>query len=157
MPAVSFSRRYFFALVAGATLALPLAAFAKEAAKDAAKAKDAPTALTFGSKGPATAKGKLKGPNDVVRNYTIELKAGESCAVAVDDGKSRVTYFNVFPPGAQQKETEGRTRTDVKANADGTYTIRVFMTQGAAVKGASSSYELTVTKIPGTSVPENRS
>jgi hypothetical protein len=145
MPIASSSRRRFVALAAAA-LALPLAAVARDAAKDAAKAKDAPQALAFAKDGHATAKGKLKGPNDVVRNYTIDLKSGESCSVAVDDGKSRVTYFNVFPPGSQQKETEGRTRTDVKANAGGTYTIRVFMTQGAAVKGASSSYELTVKK-----------
>lgn len=146
MPIASSSRRRFVALAAAAALALPLAALARDAAKEAAKAKDAPQALAFAKDGHATAKGKLKGPNDVVRNYTIDLKSGESCTVAVDDGKSRVTYFNVFPPRSQQKETEGRTRTDVKANAGGTYTIRVFMTQGAAVKGASSSYELTVTK-----------
>jgi len=34
----------------------------------------------------------------------------------------------------------------VKARVDGTYTIRLFLTNGAAVKGASASYELTLKK-----------
>ncbi|HEY6942707.1 hypothetical protein [Dokdonella sp.] len=140
MPFLSLSRRRFVTLAASALLAVPLVAAAK------GPATDAPHALKFNGKGLAQAKGKLKGPSDVVHNYTVDLKAGESCVLALDDGKSRVTYFNVFPPGAQQKETEGRTQSVLKANADGTYTIRVFMTQGAVLKGAASSYELTITK-----------
>ncbi|HEU4664720.1 MAG TPA: hypothetical protein VFS55_11895 [Dokdonella sp.] len=143
-----FDRRLFVTLAVGAAFALPIAAIAKPPAAAATAAKEAaPQALKFAKDGThASAKGKLKGPGDISRTYTVDLKAGHTYAVAVDDGKLRVTYFNVFPPGAPPRETEGRSRMDVKAAADGAYTIRVFMTQGAAVKGASASYRLTVTQ-----------
>ncbi|MGN6519478.1 MAG: hypothetical protein ACTHK2_08655 [Dokdonella sp.] len=139
---VSPIRRRIVVLVASLALAVPFAATAKDAAKEAA-----PQLLKFGKDGAhATSKGKFKAPKDVVRNYAVDLKAGDSYAVAVDDGKSQVTFFSVFAPGAPQREGEGRTRMTVKPTADGTYIIHVFMTQGAVAKGAASSYELTVTK-----------
>jgi hypothetical protein len=153
---VSPIRRRIVLLAAGAVLAILFAAAgakgaatATTAAKDAATKEAAPAVLKFGKDGArAAAKGKFKAPKDVVRNYAIDLEAGASYDVAVDDGKSRVTYFNVFAPGAPQREGEGRTRMTLKPGADGTYVIHVFMTQGAVDKGASSSYELTVTKKP---------
>lgn len=136
-------RRRLVVLFAAAALALPYASFAKEPVK----AKDAPQALAFAKESSQTStKGKLKGPDDIARVYTIELKAGDTCAVALDDRKAGITFFNVFPPGAQQKETEGRTRQEIKASAAGVYTIRVFMTHGAVIKNASSAYQLTLTK-----------
>jgi hypothetical protein len=106
----------------------------------------APQAIAF-AKGSdhASTKGKLKGPADVVREYTVDLTAGQNLLVEVKD-KKQTTFFNVFPPGAPHKEGEGRSKLAVKAHVDGTYTIRLFLTNGAAVKGASASYELTLTK-----------
>jgi hypothetical protein len=92
-----------------------------------------------------TAKGKLKGPADTVREYAVDLVAGQTLLVEVKD-KKQTTFFNVFPPGAPHKEGEGRSKLAVKAHVDGTYTIRLFLTNGAAIKGASASYELTLTK-----------
>jgi hypothetical protein len=93
----------------------------------------------------ATAKGRLKGPADIVREYAVDLVAGQNLLVEVKD-KKQTTFFNVFPPGASHKEGEGGSKLAVKARVDGTYTIRVFLTNGAAIKGASASYELTLTK-----------
>ena len=144
---VSPIRRRIVVLAASLALAVPFAAIAKDAAKATAAKEAAPQLLKFGKDGArATAKGKFKAPKDVVRNYAVDLKAGDSYAVALDDGKSQVTFFSVFAPGAPQREGEGRTRMTVKPSADGTYIIHVFMTQGAVAKGAASSYELTVTK-----------
>lgn len=150
---VSPIRRRIVLLAASAVLAMPFAASAKDATKattatkDAATKEVAPVVLKFGKDGArAAVKGKFKGPKDVVRNYAVDLEAGESYEVALDDGRSRVTFFSIFAPGAPQREGEGRTRATVKPGANGTYVIRVFMTQGAVDKGASSSYELTLTK-----------
>ena len=93
----------------------------------------------------ATAKGKLKGPADIVREYAVDLVAGQNLLVEVKD-KKQTTFFNVFPPGTPHKEGEGRSKLAVKAHVDGTYTIRLFLTNGAAIKGASASYELMLTK-----------
>jgi hypothetical protein len=93
----------------------------------------------------AEAKGKLKGPADIVREYAVDLSAGQNLLVEVKD-KKQTTFFNVFPPGAPHKEGEGRSKLAVKARVDGTYTIRVFLTNGAAIKGASASYELILTR-----------
>jgi len=93
----------------------------------------------------ATMKGKLKGPADIVREYAVDLTAGQTLLVEVND-KKQTTFFNVFPPGAPHREGEGRSKLEVKARVDGTYTIRLFLTNGAAVKGASASYELTLKK-----------
>jgi hypothetical protein len=103
-------------------------------------------AITF-AKGSdhATAKGKLKGPADIAREYTVDLSAGQTLLVEVKD-KKQTTFFNVFQPGAAHKEGEGRSKLEVKARVAGTYTIRVFLTNGAAIKGASASYQLMLTK-----------
>lgn len=93
----------------------------------------------------ATTKGKLKGPADIVREYAVELTAGQTLLVEVID-KKQTTFFNVFPPGAPHREGEGRSKLEVKARVDGVYTIRLFLTNGAAIKGASASYELTLKK-----------
>jgi hypothetical protein len=136
-------RRRLVVLFAAAAIALPFTAFAKEPVNS----KDAPQTLKFAKDSShVSAKGKLKGPNDIARVYTVELKAGDTCAIAVDDRKAGITFFNVFPPGALQRETEGRTRQEVKASAEGVYTIRVFMTHGAVIKKVSSAYQLTLTK-----------
>ncbi|WP_395681236.1 hypothetical protein [Dokdonella sp.] len=111
-----------------------------------ASAAPAPQAITF-AKGSdhASTKGKLKGPADIVREYTVDLAAGQTLLVEVKD-KKETTFFNVFPPGAPHREGEGRSKLEVKARVDGTYTIRLFLTNGAAIKGASAAYELTVKK-----------
>lgn len=111
-----------------------------------ASAAPAPQAITF-AKGSdhASTKGKLKGPADIVREYTVDLTAGQTLLVEVKD-KKETTFFNVFPPGAPHREGEGRSKLEVKARVDGTYTIRLFLTNGAAIKGASAAYELTVKK-----------
>jgi hypothetical protein len=93
----------------------------------------------------AAAKGRLKGPDDIVREYAVDLTAGQTLLVEVKD-KKETTFFNVFPPGAPHKEGEGRSKLAVKARVDGIYTIRLFLTNGAAIKGASASYELVLTK-----------
>ena len=93
----------------------------------------------------ATVKGKFKGPVDISREYVVNLAAGQTLLVEVKD-KKQTTFFNVFPPGAPHKEGEGRSRLETKARVDGDYTIRLFLTNGAAIKGAAASYELTVTK-----------
>lgn len=105
----------------------------------------APQAITF-AKGAdhAAVKGKFKAPATVSREYTVELKSGQSVDVEIKDDKKQVTYFNVFPPGAPQRETEGRSRLTVKVHADGIYTIHTFMTRSAVEKGESATYELTV-------------
>ena len=93
----------------------------------------------------ATMKGKFKGPADIAREYAVDLTAGQTLVVEVKD-KNQTTFFNVFPPGAPHREGEGRSKLEVKARVDGTYTIRLFLTNGAAIKGASASYELTLKK-----------
>lgn len=93
----------------------------------------------------ATVKGKFKGPANISREYVVNLTAGQTLLVEVKD-KQQTTFFNVFPPGAPHKEGEGRSRLETKARVDGAYTIRLFLTNGAAVKGAAASYELTVSK-----------
>jgi hypothetical protein len=102
--------------------------------------------ITFAKgSGHATTKGKLKGPADIVREYAVDLSAGQTLVVEVKD-KKQTTFFNVFPPGAPHHEGEGRSKLEVKARVDGTYIIHLFLTNGAAVKGDSASYELQLTK-----------
>ena len=124
-----------------AILALAVPALASAAPAPAVT----PQAIKF-AKGAdhAAVKGKFKAPATISREYTVELKSGQSVDVEIKDDKKQVTFFNVFPPGAPQRETEGRSRQTVKVNADGIYTIHAFMTQGAVKKGESTAYELTV-------------
>lgn len=108
-------------------------------------AAPAPQAITF-AKGSdhATVKGKFKAPATISREYTVELKAGNDIDVEIKDNRKQVTFFNVFAPGASQREGEGRSRQTVKVRIDGTYTIHTFMTQSAVKKGESAAYELSV-------------
>lgn len=130
-----------------AHLALILA-LAVPACASAAPTKTAPAgpqAIAF-AKGAdhASVKGKFKAPATISHDYTVELKAGQTVDITIKDDKKQVTFFNVFPPGAPQRETEGRSRQTVKVRADGTYTIHAFMTQGAVDKKVSAAYELRV-------------
>ncbi len=133
--------RAYARLLAPFLLVAPVIALAAPA--PAAKPA-APQALAFAKNDHAGAKGKFKAPATVSREYTVELKAGQIVDVEIKDNKKQITFFNVFPPGAPQRETEGRSRQTVTARADGVYTIHTFMTQGAVDKGEAASYELSI-------------
>ncbi len=123
------------------------AAFALGSAQAAAPvASKAPQALKFAN-GSETAKvkGKFKGPQNVVHDYAVPMKAGQTLEVVLTD-KPGTTYAYIFLPNAPHREGEGRKKWTLRANVDGTYIVHVFLTQSSADKGESSSYELSVTR-----------
>jgi len=121
-------------------LAVPATAGAANAAMPTA-----PQAINF-AKGSdqASVKGKFKAPATISREYTVELQAGDEVEMEIKDDREQVTFFNVFPPGAPQREREGRSRQKFKAQAGGTYTIHAFMTRSAVERKESTAYRITI-------------
>jgi hypothetical protein len=116
------------------------------AAANPASAQTAPSHVKFAKNADhATLKGTLKGPAKRSADYVVDAKAGQTLTVALQAKNKGTTFFNVFAPGAPDRETEGKSSAELKVPADGAYTVRVFLTSSASSQGASSSYELTLT------------
>lgn len=106
----------------------------------------APATLKFDKAGAsATAKGKFKGPKDVVHDYAVPMQAGQTLEVKLSD-KPGTAFSYIYRPGAPQVEGEGRKQWTIQPTVDGTYVVHVFLTKSAADKGESASYELSVTR-----------
>lgn len=93
----------------------------------------------------ATVKGTLKGSQTI--DYKVGAKAGQTMTVALKT-TSGSNYFNVLPPGSNDVavfvgSTDGNDWTG-KLEADGTYTIRVYLMRNAARRNESANYTLTV-------------
>lgn len=93
----------------------------------------------------ATLKGTLKG--DQIIDYQLGAKAGQVMNVTLKTSNG-ANYFNVLPPGSQDSaifigSTSGNTWTGT-LEADGTYSIRLYLMRSAARRHETANYTLTV-------------
>ena len=93
----------------------------------------------------ATVKGTLKGSQTI--DYKVGAKAGQTMTVGLKTSNG-ANYFNVLPPGSNDVavfvgSTDGNDWT-CKLEADGTYTIRLYLMRSAARRNESANYTLTV-------------
>jgi hypothetical protein len=131
---------------AALTFAVAFIAAANPASANPASAQTTPQHVKFAKNADhATLKGTLKGPAKRSADYVVDAKAGQTLTVALKAKNKGTTFFNVYAPGTSDRETEGKSSSELKVPADGAYTVRVFLTSSASTQGASSSYELTVT------------
>lgn len=93
----------------------------------------------------ATVKGTLKGSQTI--DYKVGAKAGQTMTVGLKTSNGS-NYFNVLPPGSNDVavfvgSSDGN---DWKGTleADGTYTIRVYLMRNAARRNETANYTLTV-------------
>lgn len=93
----------------------------------------------------ATLKGTLKGYQIV--DYKLGARAGQTMSVSLTTTNG-AQYFNVLPPGSQDTaifvgSTSGDEWTGT-LEADGSYTVRLYLMRSAARRNESASYTLTV-------------
>ena len=93
----------------------------------------------------ATVKGTVKGSQTI--DYKVGAKAGQTMTVGLKTSNGS-NYFNVLPPGSNDVavfvgSSDGN---DWKGTleADGTYTIRVYLMRNAARRNETANYTLTV-------------
>lgn len=97
----------------------------------------------------ATVEGSLTGDQTV--DYTLGAKAGQTMTVRLETS-STGNYFNVLPPGSHDEavfigSVDGNEWTGTP-EANGDYTIRVYLMRSAARRQESARYTLT-TSITG--------
>ena len=96
----------------------------------------------------AQVKGSLKGVANGTRNFLVTLVKGQTLSLDLVGSPPGKTFYVVLPPARPgmppAREGEGRSKGISKAALDGDYTIRVFLTQAEAVKGAKASFTLAV-------------
>ncbi len=94
----------------------------------------------------AEVKGTLKGSGSGQRDFLVTLSKGQTLSLDLVSSPAGKTFYVVLPPtrpGAPPaREGEGRSRGTSKAALDGDYTVRVFLTHDAAMKGAKSTFTL---------------
>lgn len=93
----------------------------------------------------ATVKGTLKGSQTI--DYKVGAKAGQTMTVGLKTSNGS-NYFNVLPPGSNDVavfvgSSDGNDWTGT-LEADGTYTIRVYLMRNAARRNETANYALTV-------------
>jgi len=93
----------------------------------------------------ATVKGTLKGGQTI--DYKVGAKAGQSMTVGLKTTNG-ANYFNVLPPGSNDVavfvgSTGGNDWTG-QLDADGTYTIRLYLMRSAARRNEVANYTLAV-------------
>jgi hypothetical protein len=93
----------------------------------------------------ATIKGSIKG--DKIIDYKLGARAGQTMSVTLKASNAS-TYFNVLPPGSNDVavfvgSTSGNQWTG-RLEADGEYTVRVYLMRSAARRNEASSYTLAV-------------
>jgi hypothetical protein len=93
----------------------------------------------------ATIKGSIKGYKII--DYKLGARAGQTMSVTLKASNAAM-YFNVLPPGSKDVAVfVGSTSGDEwtgKLEADGEYTVRVYLMRSAARRNEVSSYTLTV-------------
>lgn len=93
----------------------------------------------------ATVKGTLKGAQTI--DYRVGAKAGQTMTVGLTSSNG-ANYFNVLPPGSNDVAvfvgaTGGNDWTGT-LEADGTYTIRLYLMRSAARRNETANYKLAV-------------
>ena len=105
----------------------------------------------------ATVKGSISGDKTV--DYRLSAKAGQTMSLKLKTSNSS-NYFNVLPPGSESAvfigSTSGNEWTGT-LEADGEYTVRVYLMRSAARRNAKANYTLTVgiTGGPAGAVPSH--
>jgi hypothetical protein len=93
----------------------------------------------------ATIKGSLKGDQTI--DYKLRARAGQSMSVKLASSNAS-NYFNVLPPGSQDVAvfvgSSGGNEWSGSLEADGEYTVRVYLMRNAARRNETASYTLTV-------------
>ena len=93
----------------------------------------------------ATTKGTIKGDRTI--DYKLRAKAGQTMSVALK-ASNGANYFNVLPPGSKDVAifvgSTGGNEWTGKLEADGEYTVRVYLMRSTARRGETSNYTLTV-------------
>lgn len=93
----------------------------------------------------ATVKGTITGDQTI--DYKLRARAGQTMNVSLKTSNG-ANYFNVLPPGSNDVavfvgSTSGNEWTG-KLEADGEYTVRVYLMRSAARRDEKASYTLTV-------------
>jgi len=92
----------------------------------------------------ATVKGSITGDKTV--DYKLGARAGQTMSVTLKTSNPS-NYFNVLPPGSESAvfigSTSGNEWTGA-LEADGEYTVRVYLMRSAARRNAKANYTLTV-------------
>ena len=93
----------------------------------------------------ATIKGTLKGDRTV--DYKLRARVGQTMSVTLKTSNG-ANYFNVLPPGSNDVAvfvgSTGGNEWTGKLEADGEYTIRVYLMRSAARRNETANYTLTV-------------
>ena len=93
----------------------------------------------------ATVKGTLRGGQTI--DYKVGAKAGQTMTVGLTTSNA-ANYFNVLPPGSNDVAvfvgSTGGNDWKGTLEADGTYTIRLYLMRSAARRNESANYTLTV-------------
>lgn len=129
--------------LAAVVLALACAAFAP-LAPAAGPIETRPVKFAKGTSS-ATIKGTLKGDRTI--DYKLRARAGQTMTVALGTSNG-ANYFNVLPPGSNDVAifvgSSGGNEWTGRLEADGEYTIRVYLMRSAARRNETASYTLTV-------------
>jgi hypothetical protein len=125
-----------FALAAALLTGAPLAAAADIQTRQISFAKGASSAAI---------KGSITGYQTI--DYKLRAKAGQTMSASLKTNNS-ANYFNVLPPGSNDVavfvgSTSGN-EWNGTLEADGEYTVRVYLMRSAARRNEKASYTLTV-------------
>lgn len=93
----------------------------------------------------ATLKGSLVG--DQVIDFTLRARAGQTMTASLKTGNA-ANYFNVLPPGSKDAAifigSTGGSDWTGKLEADGEYTVRVYLMRSAARRNERADFTLTL-------------
>ncbi len=93
----------------------------------------------------ATTKGSIKGDRTI--DYKLRARAGQTMSVSLKTTNG-ANYFNVLPPGSSDVAvfvgSTGGNEWKGKLEADGEYTIRVYLMRSAARRNETANYTLSV-------------
>lgn len=93
----------------------------------------------------ATTNGSIKGDKTI--DYKLRAKAGQTMSVSLKT-KHGANYFNVLPPGSKDvavyTSSSGGNEWTGTLEADGEYTVRVYLMRSAARRNETANYTLTV-------------
>lgn len=99
----------------------------------------------------ATIKDSIRG--DATIDYQLQARAGQRMEVSLRTSNG-ANYFNVLPPGSSDVAlfigSSGGNDWSGTLEADGLYTVRVYLMRSAARRHESARYTLTISK-PGAS------
>lgn len=91
----------------------------------------------------ATLKGTLHG--DRIVDYTLAARAGQTLSVTLKTDNT-ANYFNVLPPGSNDVAlfigSVGGEAWSGRLDADGIYTVRVYLMRSAARRHETAHYSL---------------